>query len=890
MGNVNILDALMGMHVDTNEFENGLKKAEGAAEATTKGIASKFSVMGVTIAAIIGTIVVALEKAISTTAEFGLEMEHLSNRMGMTATQAATLVGVMERYGISAGVAARSMQIMAMEAKQTTDALDPFQTKMGRVLGTLRDMNGNALTMTQVFDLARQKVSGAATDMEKLQIAQSLVGTRMAGQLLPILKMTNAEWEKQKASVQDAMGSVEEASVAALEYKKAQGEMEQQFRAISLAIGTYLLPILTGLIEILAKVAAAFRSAFGWLSHENVTTGFLKMAEALHLVEKGTVATYQQLEKATAAAKEQAAAEAHAAEATAESEKRAGELVKLGKERVQLAEQAAKLGIGDQAGREAAVRSAVQQLAEQRKLLEEELSKLVGDNPAVAQSRYDIETKITKNKIEAAQSVAKLAQDQYRDEEAQLKAQGALNLATELDLLQRKLGDERIVGDERLKVEGEIYAKRKQLAEESMKVARDLGLASVDQEIAYRKSKAADLLGKGDVIGAGQEVVKARDLAIKQAEEQMEFMKKIRVVSLQSEIDFQKQKLEAVKGNAEQEMKVLSQIADLDKQLYDKRLEYGLTYTQNIVGQYQKIMDAAKKSGEAQTFEQAKVQSERQLVEATREAGGVLRGGGTQEQRQAAVEFAQFVNKQITEMQSLGKEVTGVWKDAASTAKDILKAASGGEEVRAPGGPSPTVGSIMSSTEGLATQGLARGSDIPRLDTSFTDLATRIRDVLLGAIPSVQSFSNAVAAAGNKIAQITGVGFNPNAALGPGGGISAGGQNQGVPLATSGSTPTPTVGPGGVPIRPSMEIGVPTLGGGANPIVDAISDLKTTLISTLVQTAEQQATTAGANAESLQEALQQVRQERAVGTAVTVSIDPNSGDLFVSSLEKQLAS
>lgn len=920
MGVVNFLEAMMGMHVDTREFEEGLRKAENLAESTTKSIQGGFNVMAAGIAtALVGTVVVALEKAIKTTADWGLEMEHLGNRMGMTSQEAATLVGVLERFGVNSGIAARAMQVMAMEAKQTTDSLDPFATKMGRVLGSLRDTSGQALNLGQVLDLARQKVSAAATETEKLQVAQSLVGSRLAGQLLPVLKLSNDEWERQKKSVSDAIGPVDDAAKAALEYKAASAQLEQTFRGLEITIGSKLLPVFTEFIENVSNAVKAtmeFGKAHplllqllnplneiidGWHSMNDavtyVGTGILKLAEALHLVDKGTadmfshMQGYQEEARKAAAAKEQ---EGEAAEAAAKAEEKSErierQLVQLAQQKLRNAEEAAKLGLGGQAQIEVAAQERLTQLTEQRLLLEKELQTvgLTGD------SKKKLQDDLLKNQVEAAQTVSKVAEDQYKSEELQIKANGAFNLSSELQLLEKKLADERIVGDERLKVESEVYQKRTQYMQEAIKVGRDLGIVSVDQEIEYRKSRAAELLGKGDVLGAGKELQQSKQLAIKQGDEQMDFIKKLRTVSIQDEIQYQTQKLNLVKGNAEEEMKVLSTIADLDKKLYEERLQFGLKYTSGIMDSLKALQDAQnneKKGGESESFDRARADANRQLPQVTRMLNQTAEHGGTEGERSAAVAQAQKIEETFKTMQETGKDISSDWMEAEHAARDLLKAASGGEEVRAPGGPSPTVGSIMSSTEGLATQGLARGSDIPRLDTSFTDLAVRIRDVLLGSIPSIQNFSNAAASAAQKIATITGVGLNPGI-VGPGGGISNGGQSQGSQVAVGNASPGGTSGPGNVPLTPTPQVGVSSTSGGSGSVVDAISDLKDSLVTAIQQQTTDTQTQAQANADSLSAALAQAQAERRdrPPQEVRVTVDPNSGDLLVGAITTAITS
>src|SRR5690349_19362338 len=126
MGVVSLLEAIMGTSVDLKGLETGLQKAETMANEGAEKIAGHFGLMAVGIASAIGgAVIIALEKAIRTTAEWGLEMEHLGNRMGMTTTQAATLVGVMERFGVNANFGARAMQMLSVQVRQTQNSLDP---------------------------------------------------------------------------------------------------------------------------------------------------------------------------------------------------------------------------------------------------------------------------------------------------------------------------------------------------------------------------------------------------------------------------------------------------------------------------------------------------------------------------------------------------------------------------------------------------------------------------------------------------------------------------------------------------------------------------------------------------------------------------------------------
>jgi hypothetical protein len=908
MGVVSLLDAIMGTSVDLKGLETGLEKAEKLVEEGVKKLEKQFSFLSIGIAtAITGVILLSMEKAIKKTAEWGLEMEHLSNRMGVTTREAAVLVGVMERFGVNAGLGARAMQMLSTQVTQTQNSLDPFATRLGKTLGTLRDTNGQALNMVQVLELVRQKVSSAATDSEKLQIATSLLGARIGGQLVPMLKLSNEEWAKQKATVEASLGPVEAAAEQALAYKQATEGLEQAIRGIQVAIGTALLPTLIELINTttnwITKNKEAFKDLGAAISDIVHPVKFLQglfvetvgmlgeIDEYLGLMEKGTTNAWLASRKLSESTSHTLTEQEKLAEAsekveqeiqmTEQNEKR---IVALVRERVSLEEKSRSLGLGGNV--QSALNEALTRLEEQRKKLESDLNQNV--TPA---QRLRIEEEITKNRVEAVELVSKATAGMYKQEELQIKAMGDYSLSAEIALLQRKLSDERVVGDERLKIEAELFQKRKQLTEESIKYARQLGFAGADDEISYRKQRAAELLGKGDVLGAAGEIVKARDLALKQADQVMEFTKKIRVVSLQSEIEYQKEKLELAKGNAEEEMKILGQIADLDKQLYDKRFSFALTYTQNTIDAYRAMQkatgqdtSAASRPQESLTFAQAANEAERARFQNARTLSQVAGHGGTEEQRSLGIKQAQDLQKQEEDMLQTGREITSGMREQFEAARNLLRAAAGGESVRAPGGPSPTIGSLLSPAEGLATATLARGSDIPRLDTSFTDLAIRVRDTLLSATSYVQGFSTALQTAGQKLASQFGVAYSPG--LGPGGGTSTlPTQGSGVPVTSSQNIASPTVAPGGIPTTPTPQIGIgglTTSDSLARKIDDLISFLQgfPDKISGSLQ--DQQA----ANAQSLLDALQQVQSQR---VRVDVGIDPGTGDALVTRFVQELS-
>src|SRR5713101_3987354 len=128
------MQGLFGIKVDTEGFHKGMEEAEQAAKQAVSEISKTFQGLEGVVdtlsnlfgLGVVGVVVGGMAKMVESAKEWGVEMDDVAGRMGMTTREASTLVGVMERVGISTGTATRSMQILSMEIKQTAEALDPF--------------------------------------------------------------------------------------------------------------------------------------------------------------------------------------------------------------------------------------------------------------------------------------------------------------------------------------------------------------------------------------------------------------------------------------------------------------------------------------------------------------------------------------------------------------------------------------------------------------------------------------------------------------------------------------------------------------------------------------------------------------------------------------------
>jgi hypothetical protein len=997
--------AIFYLETEASKFEKGLKGAEQKAEESAERIATTFSKMGLAISTAISVVVVAaLDRAITKTAELNTEMLHLSERMGMPVEKASELTAILQRFGVSSATAVRGMSELSQEVQISARAIDPLNTRIGRMIGSLKDANGNVLGLSEVLGKARDRVGAAGTEMEKLQVAQQIFGRYLGSQLLPALEGSTDQWRAFAKAAQDT-GEVLTPQQAAmsLQFEQLRNSIHQAFTTLERDVGEAALPaintVLKGVVEvveafakfakahptlvqtatILALVLAPLTAIVGVTALlSKGWTGLLSIMQAANLNVGALRENTERLrevmdalsistDRATAASAEHAAAMrvegAVAATTAAESgagaaggvAKTAGGILgavaipvsvaiagytalasladhqntsitqllwraaefygivrqgtaqmkqdaaDLAKEKAarpdrpegagapirglaqveeeiprfealrKAREEAFKLGQSDREAQRAADEATIGVLAEQAKFYRDAATaaKQGSSEQAEAQAKaIQAENSIIKIRAEAAQA-------SLQQEELSLRARGQLYLANEIQLLQQRLNDENITYEERLKAEADIFQKRRQYEEKLVEIAQQVGLAGPQQEIAFRTRRSQEALGRGDVPEAAQEFVKARQVAIQYFNEQQDFEKRLRTISLQEEIQHQAQILQVVKGNAQEEMKVLGQVADLDKQLTDQRIGFALNYTKRVREDYATLQKVQNQQG-GDTFEQAAREQGFQQRDIFRQAGEALHGG-TDEQRDFAVKVAQDAFKEYEDRVRTGQNVPDQLKDFMSTATEILKRASGGQAPRQPGEVSLAVGSLTSSTEGLATTNLARGSEVPRLDTSFTDLATRLRDVINSqAIPNIQAFANAVTAATKTITGTVPPGINAPAALGPGGETSQFGPAS--PEGSTGNGPGTVAQPGfgtvsfrGGPTVPVQAGGTTS---GTQELTAAGQSIKDAVDLSRETTDELRATidTLSGKIDALAAAVQTPAQ-------VNVSVDPNSGVL-----------
>jgi len=887
---LDILSAFFNLEVRQDQFDKGLQQAERKAEDSTKAIAGHFSAMSVAVATAIGIgVIESLRRAATHTIQAATEMRKLGTQMGMTTQQAAEFMQVFEMFGVKGHSAARSIMMLSYRMEHLQRAMDPFADKVGRMLGPLKDAQGQALGTAQVLELIRQKVNAAGSAMEQLNIVQTIFSRRLAGEMLPVLKASREEWDKYIAGARETGEIVtKEQELMARKVMIARREIEQSFSALQLQVGQHLLPsmlaaaraigevvegvakfakshpdftkmvaligglvmpltVVSGLALVASRGIAFFSTAIrvlggdaallhGALSRVSAILGMVTGGEsaAAAATQAHTAAMNEETAAAvmnTAAQRARAAAvgagaaasgagaaagtgaaaagvggialvsgillrilgavglavaaaagtyylmkwlapswveyaqnwwrgEKHAGQASKEEIERAKTVtigvgakreedlrleLKAVQDYYKAVKEAEQLGLAGTRERREAVAQEREVLAQRRRQIEEdELPKLEGTQ------RIASEAKLLQIRIQDAKLVAAEAMEGYKQEELALKAIGALTMEREMDILQRKLADERIVGEQRLKLEAELFSKRQKYAEEMVKSARTMGVIGAGEEIGFRTNKAREALARGDVNAAVQDLSKARELAKQQVDSVLDYAKKLRVVGLAEEIDFQKAKLDIIRGNVEEERKIIGSIADLEKQLYSERLSAGLSYVKSMDQMYKKMEESGKGGGEDMSFERAREEAGRSRIEIFRAASEFGLGGGTAQQRDFAVEVAQYVMKELQDRAKTGLPVEQDMREFwMSAGREILSRASGrpiGEIPVSPGTAGPIAGSLTSPAEGFLNAGLARSTEVPRLDTSFVDVQIRLRDVLQSVIPNIMNFGNAIAA------------------------------------------------------------------------------------------------------------------------------------------------
>lgn len=237
--------------LDTNEYTTSLDEASGKTQTTGEKIKS-----GLATAAKVGGVAVAglsagLVKGAKDTAEYGDNIDKMSQKLGMTSTAYQEWDFIMQHCGTSISAMQPAMKTLATAAETNSDAFE----KLGISQQEIANMS-----QEELFSATIAALQNCTDETERTYLAGKLLG-RGATELGPLLNTSAEDVEGMRQKVHELGGVMSEEAVKdAATYQDSLQDLQYAFDGIKRTILENLLPIFSQLMDFVSDGIAKFRS------------------------------------------------------------------------------------------------------------------------------------------------------------------------------------------------------------------------------------------------------------------------------------------------------------------------------------------------------------------------------------------------------------------------------------------------------------------------------------------------------------------------------------------------------------------------------------------------------------------------------------------------------
>lgn len=271
---MNLLTLSGVLQLDKKSYDEGLNQAEGKAESSGNKIGNTFAKVGK--AAVAGFAAVGTATATATTmfvkstgqvAEYGDNIDKMSQKLGISATAYQEWDAIMQHSGTSIDSMTGAMKVMSVQAEKGSDA---FQ-KLGISQQDMANMN-----QEELFSKVIAGLQGMEEGTERTALATQLLG-RGAVELGPLLNTSAEETEAMRQKVHDLGGVMSDEGVkAAAKYQDTLQDMKTGFEGLKRGLVSGFLPSVTQVMDGLTDIFSG-----------KSTEGLKKISEGVDEMVKG---------------------------------------------------------------------------------------------------------------------------------------------------------------------------------------------------------------------------------------------------------------------------------------------------------------------------------------------------------------------------------------------------------------------------------------------------------------------------------------------------------------------------------------------------------------------------------------------------------------------------
>ena len=249
---MNVFELFAKLGLDTSEYENGLEGAESSASSfgstLTKGIGVA---AGVTTAAITATTAAtvagakAFVEGVSSVAEYGDNIDKMSQKMNMSAESYQEWAFVMEHSGTTIDSMQASIKTLSTAAETGSEAFE--------ALGLSQEEIAN-MSSEELFSATITALQNVEDETERTYLAGQLLG-RGATELGALLNMSAEETEAMKQEVHDLGGVLSDQAVEdAAAFQDSLQNMQTSFDGLKNSMLTEFLPSFSTVMDGLSLV------------------------------------------------------------------------------------------------------------------------------------------------------------------------------------------------------------------------------------------------------------------------------------------------------------------------------------------------------------------------------------------------------------------------------------------------------------------------------------------------------------------------------------------------------------------------------------------------------------------------------------------------------------
>jgi len=245
---MNLLELTATLGLDKSNYDKGLNDASGMASSFASGVGTvakiaTAAIATTTAATIAGT--AAFINGVSSVAEYGNEIDKMSQKMNMSAEAYQEWDFVMEHAGISMDSLKMGIKTLSSAAETGSEAFEQLGISQEQI---------SSMSSEELFSATITALQDVESETERTYLAGQLLG-RGATELGPLLNMTAEETDALKQQVHDLGGVLSDETVkAAAQFEDSLQNMKVAFSGVKNSLLSEFLPSFSTVMDGLALV------------------------------------------------------------------------------------------------------------------------------------------------------------------------------------------------------------------------------------------------------------------------------------------------------------------------------------------------------------------------------------------------------------------------------------------------------------------------------------------------------------------------------------------------------------------------------------------------------------------------------------------------------------